>query len=219
MRVGTDGVLLGAWAGQGRLNHILDVGTGTGLIALMMAQRFPVAKVDALDIDDKAVVRAKENASVSLWSDRISIYHSSFQEFIQAENHQYDLIVSNPPFFHRAFKPPDLIRHIARHDDRLPAEVLFERSSELLSRAGLLALVLPYLGHQQILELAAKHDFHPSRVLFVRPVPHKEFNRILIEFSRKPGSIERNEITIEEHGRHKYSRDYIALTKDFYLNM
>ena len=143
MKVGTDGVLLGAWAGTESCSRILDVGTGTGLIALMLAQRSK-AVVDAIDIDADACLQAQENAESSLFAGRINVFHSDLVDFAQASTHLYDLIVSNPPYFVDSLKCPNLQRNTARHTDTLTLEDLLQYSRKLLAPQGRIALILPY---------------------------------------------------------------------------
>ncbi|MBO7457555.1 MAG: methyltransferase [Paludibacteraceae bacterium] len=220
MKVGTDGVLLGAWCPKG--THILDVGTGSGLIALMAAQRFPEASVDAIDIDEAAVEQAQENFAASPWSDRLHAYLSPLQNW---SNHQYDLIVSNPPYFQNGLKNPDKARQAARHTDTLSFAELFRHSARLLSENGVLALVLPAETEQEVRGLAAAELFSPTHITRVYSKESKPARRVLMSFTRNSEipeyrnsdtSLIEDSLVLENEigGR---SAAYQELTKDFYL--
>jgi len=202
MKVGTDGVLLGAWCNPSphrpiapSPSHpftILDIGTGSGLIALMLAQRFPTAHIDAIDIAPEAIEQATYNFSLSPWSDRLHAHLSPLQDWSRAKstiiNHQssiaYDLVVSNPPYFISSLKNPDHGRELARHTDTLSYEDLLQHSARLLSDKGTLALILPASEEQNIIALAATYGLYPTRLTRVFSKPNKPTPiRILIEFS------------------------------------
>ena len=142
MKVGTDAVLLGSWVDPKSAEHILDIGTGTGLIALMLAQKSP-AEIDAVDIDENACRQAEENFNSSPWAGRVHIFHQSFQEFSTTTKLQYDLVVSNPPYFHHASKPPEEARLNARHNDQLSFIELAEGVKKILNSSGRFCLILP----------------------------------------------------------------------------
>ncbi len=218
MKVGTDGVLLGAWAGNDEdAVKILDVGTGTGLVALMLAQRFPRAQVDAVELDPLAASQAEENFRSSPWSGRLRAIHRSFQEFAATRKKKYDLIVSNPPYFSHSLKNPSTEKIVARHDDSLPKEDLLKHTSCLLTREGAFCVILPTGVEQAFTCLAENYGLFPGRILRVKPVPGKPAARTLICFQRKPVTVSAGEMTIETGGRHRYSSEYKALTGDFYL--
>ncbi len=217
MKVGTDGVLLGSWAGVENPARILDIGTGTGLIALMMAQRYPSATVDAVEIDKDAAGQAAENFRHSAWDDRLSIHHQSLREFAVDRKRDYDLIVSNPPYFSRSMKAPGKGRTLARHDDLLSKEELLQDVVRLLKPEGVFAVILPFGSSAEFISIATGLLLFPQKGLKVRPVPGRPFARILISFSFTAGEFHEDEIIIESGGRHVYSEEYIRLTKDFYL--
>lgn len=217
MKVGTDGVLLGAWVNVGSTQHILDVGTGTGLIAIMIAQRSN-ASIDAIEIEKTAAEQASENIQNCPWKDRITIYPVSLQEFIEVHNRNYDLIVSNPPYFSNSVSNSDVERKLARQDDMLCKDELFEGISGMLSDKGRFAIIYPSEMLDVLCIKAAAHNLHFIRLTEVFPTSDKLSNRILAEFSFQEERVEKNKIVIEDRGRHKYSQEYIALTKDFYLN-
>ena len=220
MKVGTDAVLLGAWANTDQCKNILDIGTGTGIIALMLAQRSQ-AEIDAIDIDAEACIQAKENVASSEFAERVKVMQISCSEFAHRNSSlkKYDLIVSNPPYFINSLKCPDNKRTVARHTDSLLLSDLVGDACSLLSPAGRIALVLPYERLDEVGELAAANHLQIQRQTDVIPVPGAMPKRLLVELSAPQNNIKnRNTLTIEE-ARHQYTPEYIALTKDFYLKM
>lgn len=219
MKVGTDAVLLGAWADTSFCRNILDIGTGTGIIALMLAQRSQ-ATVEAIDIDKEACVQATENAAASPYTERIKVVHASCADFA-ASNQQkrYDLIVSNPPYFINSLKCPDNKRTVARHTDTLLLSDLIREAQTLLSPSGRIALVLPYERLEEVKALASANHLYICRQTDVIPTPGAAPKRLLVELSTTEENIKnRDTLTIEE-ARHQYTLEYIALTKEFYLKM
>lgn len=219
MKVGTDAVLLGAWADTNFCRNILDIGTGTGIIALMLAQRSQ-ATVEAIDIDKEACVQATENAAASPYTERIKVVHASCADFA-ASNQQkrYDLIVSNPPYFINSLKCPDNKRTMARHTDTLLLSDLIREAQTLLSPSGRIALVLPYERQEEVKALASANHLYICRQTDVIPTPGAAPKRLLVELSTTEENIKnRDTLTIEE-ARHQYTPEYIALTKEFYLKM
>jgi tRNA1Val (adenine37-N6)-methyltransferase len=215
MKVGTDGVLLGAWAGVEGVSTALDIGTGTGLIALMIAQRASEAVITALEIDEKAAAQAAENFASSKFRDRLSVKHIDIQD--EAAESSYDLLVCNPPFFPAGTPSPDAKRHIARHDESLDLYTLFTEANKRMKETSRLALVWPSEREEEMLEAALFHELFISRICRVRPNPSKEIKRILVEFQRSaPDAIEEKELVIELGERHVYSEAFRELTKEFY---
>lgn len=210
MKVGTDGVLLGAWAHRG--SRILDVGTGTGLIALMMAQRSPQAQVVAVDIDEDAVSQAQENVAAARCEDRITVVHSSIQELGKCEGYQgtFDVIVSNPPFFIDSLNAPDQQRNMARHADTLTYGELMEAAWKLLSDEGELSVVVPFDYRQRMEDEATFRGFFPSRICAVRTVEGKPAKRYLLAFRKHPCERVHQVMTIGD-------AEYKRLTQDFYI--
>jgi len=218
MKVGTDGVLLGAWVRTENAKRILDIGTGTGLIALMLAQRSD-ARIDAIDIDISAFQQASENVCSSSFAKQIEVYHSSFSDFMQKTNVPYDLIVSNPPYFTQSLKSPDDLRTKARHDDSLPLDNLITGAKSLLAETGRLALILPIEHAQRLDDILVDINLYKIRQTNVAPVIHGNIRRILVEISaQKTENIKPDLLTIEKE-RHVYTEEYRLLTKDFYLNI
>lgn len=229
-KIGTDGVLLGAWASlDSHPYSILDIGTGTGVIALMLAQRSEAETIDALELDDNAYEQATENFENSEWGDRLFCYHAHLYEFATEIDDQYDLIISNPPFYEADYKSEDAARDQARFDDAMPFELLVGAVQRLLSEEGRFNVIIPYQREQEFIDLAERGDLFPTRITRVQGTPTSEIKRSLIEFCfRAPDSqTGRSTPTAEpqitslviEKSRHDYTEDYIALVQDFYLKM
>lgn len=218
MKVGTDGVLLGAWANVNKRNNILDIGTGTGLIALMLAQRNEGAFIHAIDIDEGCVSQAQENVDRSSFAQQINVEKKSFQEYAVTTSNRYDLIVSNPPYFQNALKSPDSSRNSARHNDSLSFFEIISQGASLLNDDGRIALILPHEFKQQLLEHAATVHLFSNRITNVFPLSHKPAKRLLIELGRQDKECVEDNLSIEL-SRHHYTDEFTALTKDFYLNL
>ena len=218
MKVGTDGVLLGAWTSVPESgSRILDVGTGTGLIALMLAQRTKNAKVDALEIDPASASQARENFRNSPWSERLHCIRIAFQDYASRCTAPYDLIVCNPPFFTASTKTPSRGRTLARHDTSLSLEELFKGCISLMKQSTILSLVLPVQKEEQVLALIYKNHLSCSRLTRVIPSPGKPAKRLLLEISSTSGNPIQNNLTIEAGKRHNYTEAYLNLVKEFYL--
>ncbi|WP_271784963.1 tRNA1(Val) (adenine(37)-N6)-methyltransferase [Aquimarina algiphila] len=219
MKVGTDGVLLGAWVPiDDAVDSILDIGTGTGVIALMSAQRSNAEVIDALEIDAGAYEQAVENFEASSWGDRLFCYHASFQEFMAEIDDQYDLLISNPPFYREDYKTSDTKRDMARFEDALPFEHLLVGASKLLSDQGKFAVIVPYKEEERIIDLASQVTLFPLKITRVKGTLTSEVKRSLLLFDREKKTPEIDELIIE-NARHEYTKSYIDLTKDFYLKM
>ena len=214
MKVGTDGVLLGAWAEPERASFILDIGTGTGLLALMAAQRNPQARIDAVEIEPEAAKQARENVTASPWNERIEVHPLSVFDF--TPKHLYDCILCNPPFFINSTKNPDKGRSLARHTDTLSPIALAKTVSDLLAPQGYFYLVLPPTEANVFIEHAHCQQLHIARITHVLPNPDKVPKRFLMKFGRTEMVPETDELVVEL-SRHEYSPEYIRLTKDFYL--
>ena len=218
MKVGTDGVLLGAWVAADNCIHILDVGTGSGLIALMLAQRNMNAEVTAIDIDQNAFLQARDNVNASPYMKRINVINTSFQQFALHPPRLFDLIVSNPPFFSRSLLPPDAGRAHARHSVSLSLDDLLQGAECCLSQDGRLALILPAERLPELQQMSESHSFCLRRLTHVVPSPGKAAGRVLAELSRSEGMLEESQLLIEE-SRHHYTPQFTALVRDFYLNI
>ncbi len=218
MKVGTDGVLLGAWANVARKNHILDIGTGTGLIALMLAQRNEEAQIKAIDIDKQCILQAHLNVHSSPFANRINVEKESFQEYAVKTNARYDLIVSNPPYFQNALKSPCQSRNQARHNDTLSFFEIISQGTSILNEDGRIVLILPHEFKQQLLDYASKAHLFATRMTNVFPLPHKPAKRLLVEFGLQKIECVEDNLTIELT-RHQYTDEFISLTQAFYLNL
>ncbi len=219
MKIGTDGVLLGAWSPiDVSVNSILDIGTGTGVIALMAAQRSNAEIIDALEIDAEAYEQAVDNFEASPWGDRLFCYHASFQEFFEEIEDQYDLLISNPPFYAGDYKTSDTQRDLARFQDALPFEHLFIGASRLLSDHGKLAIILPFKEEEKVIEIGKQVKLFPQKVTRVKGNTTSEVKRSMMLFGFHQTQYEIDELVIENE-RHQYTNAYIDLTKDFYLKM
>jgi len=216
MKVGTDGVLLGAWTRVENAARILDIGTGSGLIAIMLAQR-STAIIDAVEIDEQACIQARENFEACMWKDRITLYSGAVQDF-ENSGPQYDLIVSNPPFFRNSLRPPVSSRSVARHCDELSYEAMLIYASRLLSPDGRLSLILPAVERDHFTDLAFLYGLYPTRIQLVRPAPGKKHSRCLAEFgTRRYTPVVQDELTVLNEKGSGYSGDYLKLTGEYYL--
>lgn len=219
MKIGTDGVLLGAWATTNQNPFsVLDIGTGTGVLALMLAQRSTAETIEALEIDGDAFEQAAENFENSPWADRLFCYHAGFIEFVEEIDDQYDLIISNPPFYSEDYKTDNPQRDLARFTDSLPFDHLLYGTSKLLSENGKAAFIIPYSEESNFLSIAEKVNLSANRITRVKGSPSSDIKRSLIELSFTKTAIDISELIIET-SRHQYTEDYINLTKDFYLKM
>jgi tRNA1Val (adenine37-N6)-methyltransferase len=214
MKVGTDGVLLGAWS-KVLEGNVLDIGTGTGLIALMLAQRTKTALIDAIELDKIASQEAQENFSNSDWSNRLTIFNTAAQDYQPTK--KYELIVSNPPYFIDATKAPENNRNTARHTDNLSFSELIEIVKKLLVEDGIFSLILPINEANQFIELASEQNLFLNRRCLVKPNSNKAPKRVLMEFCFTKTKTLEETLTIETENRHEYTKEYISLSKDFYL--
>ena len=216
MKVGTDGTLLGAWATLPTEGTILDIGTGTGLIAIMAAQRSESAKITAIDIDEDCVLQARENVSASPWPDRIEVVQSALQDFTPTQ--KFDCIISNPPYFIDSQLSPDTARSTARHTATLPFDELVSGVKRLLGDNGRFSLILPPPEMERF-RSAARGELFTVRECHVWSTPTSGVRRVMAELqTNPPAELPITEkIIIEETGRHQYSDEYRRLTCDFYL--
>jgi tRNA1Val (adenine37-N6)-methyltransferase len=217
MKVGTDGVLLGAWANLDGARAILDVGCGSGLVALMAAQRAPGAIIHAVEIDKEACEQARENIDRSPWRDRVSLFEGPVQQFQPPRS--YDVILCNPPFFVRSTPSPRPGKNIARHCETLTHEELLVAAGRMIADGGTLQVILPVAEAERF----ARHAVSPTagwrvnKTALVLPNPGKAPKRLLLLLAREEKTPEQETLIIENN-RHDYHESYRALTRDFYLN-
>ncbi|MFZ1806249.1 MAG: methyltransferase [Cyclobacteriaceae bacterium] len=216
MKVGTDGVLLGAWSEINAAQNILDIGTGTGLIALMLAQRSKHnAHIDAIEIDFDAHQQAVENVNNSVWHQQINVYHTSLQQF--QPSIKYDLIVSNPPYFVKSLKAPDRQRNLSRHADELPYYTIIDSCTQLLHPKGRLCLILPLSEGIIFIQQAEKANLFCKKKINVRHERSKPIERLLLEFSFTTFPCQEEDLILfDEEG--KRSKMYLQLVSAFYLS-
>lgn len=213
-KVGTDGVLLGAVADISKAGSVLDIGSGSGLIALMLAQRTE-AMITAIEPEPDSYLQTKENVDQSKWNDRIKVIHTDLQNFNPGEK-KFDLIVTNPPYFINSLKNPDGRKSTARHNDSLTSGDILEGSLRLMNEDGRLQLILPYVEGNIFIAEAAGYGLYCNSIIKIRPLPSSEIRRLILSFSKTRKDPVEKFLTIE-HGRHEFTEEYKSLTKEFYL--
>lgn len=222
MKVGTDGVLLGAWCLPAESRSILDIGAGTGLISLMLAQRFPEARIDAIEIDPEAAGQCRENIEASPWHERIRLHPLSLQDFRESTSsspQQYDLIVSNPPFYNATLKPDDLGRALARHKDSLPVSDIVQFAGERLSPVGSLALIFPRDYEAELMTQFALSPLHLQRICDIVSREGKAPKRRMVQLGRAASQcLEARSLFIRDTDN-AYTQEYRELTDPFYISL
>lgn len=214
-KIGTDGVLLGAWVKTGNAKRILDIGTGSGVIALMLAQKSDFdTRIDAVEIDEQDVDQARENILNSPWPSKVTVHHQAIQNFFP--DRKFDVIVSNPPFFVNSWLPPDEKRGKARHTNELSFDKLLSASVRLLDESGKLAVILPYQEGKSFIDLAYNAGLKLSRELSFQSRKHKPIERLLLEFQFHETPTAQEHLILHDEGEN-WSAGYRELTKDFYL--
>ena len=224
MKIGTDGVLLGAWTPL--INNpfnVLDIGAGTGILSLMLAQRSNAAPnnvgiIDAIEIDEDAYEQCVENFEASPWGDKLFCFHAGLDEFVDEPEDEYDLIISNPPFYTDDYKSDNSSRDLARFEDALPFEELIEAAALLLSDNGIFSVIIPYKEEERFVAMCKILDLFPLKITRVKGTPTSEIKRSLLAFCRMEQTPLIDELIIEI-SRHNYTPEYIELTKEFYLKM
>jgi|SRR5215471_16450384 len=220
MKVCTDACLFGARVSQkirnqkSEIRNLLDIGTGTGLLALMYAQRNPDAIIDAVEIDEAAAKQAKENFDASPWEARLNVYHDPIQQFNASA--KYDLIISNPPFFENDLKSKNAKRNVALHSSDLSLEELSDAVVKHLQEEGIFAILLPYHRTEEFIDLAMKRSLHLSKKILVKQTPSRNYFRSMAWFTKKIIQVEESEIIIQNEDG-KYSNEFIELLGDYYL--
>jgi tRNA1Val (adenine37-N6)-methyltransferase len=219
MKIGTDSVLLGAWA---PIKHnpfsILDIGAGTGILSLMLAQRSHAQIIEALEIDDNAFEQCVDNFEQSQWNDRLFCYHASLQEFADEIEDTYELIICNPPFYSEDYKTGNLERDLARFQDAMPFEHLLESVAKLLSKNGLFSVIVPYSEETKFTTIANQFELYCEKITRIKGTATSKIKRSLLTLSFTTQEVIATELIIET-SRHNYTDDYVNLTKDFYLKM
>ena len=222
MKVGTDGVLLGAWCSlENSPKKILDIGTGTGIISLMLAQRSSAITIDGVEIDKSAYMQTIDNFDNSDWSDRLYCYNSSFQKFAYDTNNEketYDLIVSNPPFYTEDYITKNPSRNKARFTSSMTFKQLMSGVSKILSKSGFFSTIVPFKEETTFINLAEHHKLYLNKICRVKGNKDSDIKRSLLTFSFNKKEINKTNLTIE-NSRHKYTKEYIKLTSSFYLKM
>ena len=220
MKVNTDGVLLGAWSKIDQKTNTLDIGTGTGVIALMLAQRAPNLKVDAIEIDEVVFLQSSDNIANSKFSNRINVIHQPIQSYSEQTGKLYDLIVSNPPYFNDGIIAKNRLKANARHTILLPHHELLSAVNKLLTKNGHFDLILPYVEGLQFIIKAEEYSLYPSELIKVFPKIDKPIERLLIRFSRSLGYVKEDQLIIQNSDTpNDYSEAFTSLTKDFYIFM
>lgn len=221
MKVCTDACLFGAWAAarssQFKSHSLLDIGTGTGLLSLMLAQQLPDVIIDAVEMDEAASQQAKENFEASPWKERLKVHNTSIQQFASTAKHQYDVIISNPPFYENDLKSDDAKRNLALHSAELKLEELIKISSELLKDDGKLFILIPYNRTEQLSQLIRDH-FSIKEIVFVKQTPKHQFFRSMFLLEKEGSSTVTSEMVVMD-GDGRYSDEFVGLLRDFYLKL
>ena len=216
MKIGTDGVLLGSVAARYEASEILDIGTGCGLIALMIAQKCN-GNIVAIDQDTDSVSTAAFNVSLSPWNERIHVLNSRFQDFWPESRQKFDLIVCNPPFFHSSLKNPCNKKALARHSDLLQPSDLLQGVSYLLAELGVFLAIVPYQQENLWLKTASDYNLGCARRIEISPKSELPPHRIIMQFVIGSASPSTEHLAIESAGRHQYSPEYRALTEEYWI--
>lgn len=214
-KVGTDGVILGAYADVSGVRNILDIGTGTGLLALMLAQRSN-AKITAIEPDKESFCQACSNVTDSKWNDRIKVINTTLQDY-HPGSEKFDLIVTNPPFFTDSLRNPDQVKAAARHNFLLDNDDLLEGVRRLMAEGGRLQVIMPYAEGNILIAEAQGYGLYCNNILKIRPLPASGIRRLILTFSRLQKKPAEQFLTIEHGKRHEFTEEYINLTKEFYL--
>jgi tRNA1Val (adenine37-N6)-methyltransferase len=214
-KVGTDGVLLGACSDINGVGSILDIGSGTGLIAIMLAQRCS-AVITAIEPDKASYFQSCENVSRCPWHEKIKVVNTTLQSFDQ-QDVKFDLIVTNPPYFRNSLKNTDTRKSVSRHSDTLSSEEILTGVLKYMKEEGSLQLILPYIEGNIFIAEASKYGLYCNNILKIRPLPTSEIRRLILKFSRIKQKPSESFLTIEHGSRHEYTDEYISLTKEFYL--
>ena len=219
MKVGTDGVLLGAWAPVEGVEKALDIGTGTGLVALMLAQRMSAGNITAVELDAAAAKQAEDNFSASPWADKLNVVPEAIQDFAKQSAAVFDLIVCNPPFFSGGTFSANQDRNNVRHTIKLPHGDLLAAARKLLKPSGKFCLILPFIEGLRFQELARNYKLHCTAITEVYPKKDKPIERFLMQLEHEDKALVKNGLVIQKEKRNDWTDEYIDLTGDFYLKM
>ncbi|MCC6726722.1 MAG: methyltransferase [Saprospiraceae bacterium] len=220
MKVGTDGVLLGAWSDATGADNILDIGSGTGLIAIMLAQRAAATTIHAVEIDEEACQQATENMAASPWADRLTCFHASIQDFAKQSNQKYDLIVSNPPFFSGGTFSNSQDKNSVRHTVKLPHGDLLSAVRSLLAPQGKFCMILPQMEGLRFREMANNYGIYCTKAVEVLPKLGKPVERLLLQFELHVKPLEKSELVIHDvENANEWSAEYRLLTGEYYLKL
>ncbi len=217
MKVSTDAVLIGSWVQTKDAKRILDIGTGTGVIALMLAQKSG-AQIDAVDIDSSACCQANENFTLSPWSEKLKVTHMSFQDFAKQQDEKYDLIVTNPPYFHHASKPQEESRINARHSEVLAFDELIEGVASILKPEGRFCVILPFKEGMEFMDKAQRKGLFCHHLLRIKTKACKAEKRVIMEFRFQFSALSEEEIIIQQEDG-SVTEEYIKLTSEYYLQL
>ena len=219
MKVGTDGVLLGSWAGTNlQPKLILDIGAGSGLIALMLAQRFETAEIEAIEIEEQCAKQCEENVANSPFNGRIQTVNKSIQNFANENPNKFDLLVSNPPFFIDSFTSANDQRNTARHNHTLRQHDLLKAVTDLSHHESVFAIILPVKEGELFVEKAREYPWYLNKQVFVKGGPDSKEKRVLLEFTKSETVLTKSQLVIEVTRGH-YTEEFTALVKDFYLHL
>ena len=218
MKVGTDGVLLGAWAAANEVNLALDIGTGTGLIAIMLAQRLTGAHIHAVEINESACQQAQNNMANSPWSNHLQAFFQPIQEYAKVSSEKYDLIVSNPPFFSGGTFSQNQDKTNVRHTVKLPHGDLLSAVRSLLAEDGKFCIILPLIEGLRFRELALSYQLYCSEIMEVIPKVDHQVERLLMKFGKEEIALKKSQLIVYKEQPNVYTEEYVALTKAFYLD-
>lgn len=215
MKVGTDAVLLGAWTNPNQAKNILDIGCGSGIISIMLAQKSN-AFITGIEIDKQTVIQATNNCLSCNWTDRLNMIHASFQSYSK-EAAKYDLIVSNPPFFNNSLKSPNQNKTNSKHTVLLSFQELLLGTKRLLQKNGVANFIIPYSELNYFKEIATIEGLYSSKILMIKPKPDKEINRCILSLQHTPSKFIEESLCIRNKDS-TYTSEYMSLTSEYYLN-
>ncbi|MEQ6119567.1 methyltransferase [Reichenbachiella sp. MALMAid0571] len=218
MKVTTEGCILGAWVSSSSPKRILDIGSGTGLLSLMLAQRY-ACPIEAVEIDKLTANQAQYNFQNSKWKNRLTIHPLDIKDFVKKCDHSFDLIISNPPFFKKNFKSENVAKNLAIHDQNLPQEMLLMTINKMLNEDGHAFVIYPEYEANQIIEVANQHGLYAVEELVIKNKPGNIVFRKIVEITKKPSLKENVKELHIRNKQNEFTEDYIELLKPFYLHL